>query len=65
MNRRKKSTEFLLECMADALLALMKEKAYNKITIREITEKAGVGRATYFRHVKNKEGLIVDKLKVC
>ena len=65
MNRRKKSTEFLLECMADALLALMKEKAYSKITIREITEKAGVGRATYFRHVKNKEELIVDKLKIC
>lgn len=65
MSRRNESTEFLLECMADSLIALMKEKEYSKITISEITEKAGVGRATYFRHVKSKEELIIYKLKVC
>lgn len=65
MNRRNESTKFLLECMADSLIALMKEKEYSKITINEITEKAGVGRATYFRHVKSKEELIVYKLKMC
>lgn len=65
MKRKNKSTEFLLECMADSLIALMKEKEYRKITISEITEKSGVGRATYFRHVKSKEELIIYKLKIC
>lgn len=51
--------------MADSLIALMKEKEYRKITVNEITEKSGVGRATYFRHVKSKEELIIFKLKVC
>lgn len=65
MNRKNESTKFLLECMADSLIALMKEKKYSKITINEITEKSGVGRATYFRHVKSKEELIIYKLKIC
>lgn len=65
MSRRNKTTEFLLECMADSLITLMKEKEYSKITINEITERAGVGRATYFRHVENKEDLIIYKLKIC
>ena len=65
MKRKNASTEFLLECMADSLIALMKEKGYSKITINEITEKSGVGRATYFRHVKSKEELIIYKLKIC
>ena len=65
MKRKNKSTEFLLECMADSLIALMKEKEYRKITVSEITEKSGVGRATYFRHVKSKEELIIYKLKIC
>lgn len=65
MSRRNESTEFLLECMADSLIALMEEKEYSKITISEITERAGVGRATYFRHVKSKEELIIYKLKMC
>lgn len=64
MSRRNESTEFLLECMADSLIALMKEKEYGKITISEITKKAGVGRATYFRHFKSKEELIIYKLKM-
>lgn len=64
MKHKNKSTEFLLECMADSLISLMKEKEFNQITINEITERSGVGRATYFRHIKNKEELIVFKLKV-
>ena len=65
MSRRHESTAFLLECLADALITLMKEKDYRLITVSEIAKRAGVGRATYFRHVERKEDLIVFKLKVC
>ena len=42
MGASPKTTEFLKECMADALLQAMKEKPFPKITVNEITEIAGV-----------------------
>lgn len=43
MPRRNKSTDFLKECIADAMLQLMEEKPLKKITVKEITDTAGVG----------------------
>lgn len=64
MPRRKESSAFLKECMADALLALMKEKAADKITAEEIAKKAGVGRATYFRAFGSKKEAVTYKYTV-
>ena len=64
MGRSKKSTAFLKECMADALLLLMQKKPFDKISIQEIAEKAGVGRATWFRHFSSKSDAVTFKL-VC
>lgn len=59
MRRRKiETTEMLKKNMGTALLELMKEKPLKKITIEELTKKADVGRATFFRHFKTKEDLI-------
>lgn len=44
--------------LVTALLELMKEKPYKKITIKEIAEKAGVNRSTFYRNFKTKEDLI-------
>jgi len=54
----KKATEFLKECIADAVLELLREKPLEKITADEICKRSGVGRATYFRHFKSKEDAI-------
>ena len=62
MARRNKSTEFLKECIADALLKLMDEKPITQITALEITNAAGVGRATFFRHFSSKEEVLTFKL---
>lgn len=62
MGRSKQSTAFLKECMADALLLLMQQKPIEKISILEITKKAGVGRATWFRHFNSKSDAITFKL---
>ena len=61
MGRRTESTEFLKECMADALFDLMKSKDLDKITIDELTKVAGVGRMTYFRHFHSKEEVLAHK----
>ena len=43
-----------------ALLALLEEKPFDQITIREISARAGTGYATFFRHYPAKEELLND-----
>ena len=56
-----KSNDYLKECIADALLVLLKEKPIEKITVDELTSRAGVGRVTYFRSFSNKSEAITFK----
>src|SRR5512140_447377 len=44
-----------------ALLELIKEKSYDDISIEEITERANVGRATFYLHYKDKEDLLLEE----
>ncbi len=46
--------------LCSTLLTLLEEKAFDRVTIREITTKAKVGYATFFRHYVDKEGLLHD-----
>jgi AcrR family transcriptional regulator len=64
VSRRAAGTEFLKECIADALLKLMKEKPFDKITVQEITDLANVGRATYFRQFSSKDDVLIYKIRV-
>ncbi|MGN0261779.1 MAG: TetR/AcrR family transcriptional regulator [Eggerthellaceae bacterium] len=50
--------------MADALLFLMREKPFAKITADEICLRAGVGRATWFRQFSSKEAALAYKMQV-
>ncbi|MBQ7433492.1 MAG: TetR/AcrR family transcriptional regulator [Lachnospiraceae bacterium] len=56
-----KSNDYLKECIADAILVLIKDKPIEKITVDEIVKKAGVGRATYFRTFHSKAEAITFK----
>lgn len=49
-------TRFYIE---QALFKLMNEYEYEKIKIIDIVEKAGVGRATFYRYFKCKEDIII------
>ncbi len=60
-DRRVKRTQNLL---AKALIALTLEKGYEAVTIRDITEHADVGYATFFRHYRDKDALLLDVLEV-
>lgn len=46
--------------LRDSLLALLEEKPFDQITIREITVRAHVGYATFFRHYSTKDALLHD-----
>ncbi len=48
------------EALTGALLALVEQKPFDQLTIREITARAGTGYATFFRHYPTKEALLGD-----
>src|SRR5437762_13476242 len=60
-DRRVKRTQNLL---AKALIALTLEKGYEAVTIRDITERADVGYATFFRHYHSKDELLLEVSEV-
>ena len=61
MARGNKTTEFLKECLSDALIQLMRERDFEKISIKEIADTAGVGRATWFRNYTSKNEALTFK----
>lgn len=42
------------------LVSLLEQKPFEQVTIREITAKAKIGYATFFRHYPSKEALLND-----
>lgn len=54
-DRRVQKTRKLLQ---DALIELVAEKGYDSVTIREILDKANVGRSTFYAHFQDKDQLL-------
>lgn len=48
------------DALCKALLLLLEEKSLEQITVREITQRANVGYATFFRRYPDKEALLHD-----
>ena len=49
----------------DAVMHLMDKKPYNKITVSDITEKAGIARTTFYRNYKDIDDVVfeyIDKM---
>ncbi|HEX7000629.1 MAG TPA: helix-turn-helix domain-containing protein, partial [Trueperaceae bacterium] len=46
-----------------ALVALVLEGDYDQVTIRDVADRADVGYATFFRHYRDKEELLVALLE--
>jgi len=51
--------EYTRHYIVQALFKLMSAYEYEKISVTDIAEKAGVGRATFYRYFKRKEDVIV------
>jgi AcrR family transcriptional regulator len=52
------STPPARERLAQAAFDLFDERGYEQTTVDEITERAGLGRTTFFRHYRSKEDVI-------
>jgi AcrR family transcriptional regulator len=56
-DRRIERTQQLIR---GAMLALIKEKGFEALTVQEIIDRANVGRATFYAHFDNKDDLLVS-----
>ena len=45
-----------------ALMSLVLEKGYDAITVEDITERADLGRTTFYLHYKDKEELLLETI---
>ena len=55
---------YVKEQITKSLISLMKEETFEDITIKQIVETAGVGRASFYRNYKNKEDVIKQYMSV-
>lgn len=49
------------KALRTALLELIEEKGYEAISVEEITQRANLGRATFYLHYKDKEDLLLEE----
>lgn len=57
LDRRVQRTRTLLR---NALMQLLRQKSYDAITIEDITERANLGRTTFYLHYQSKDDLLLD-----
>lgn len=57
IDRRVRRTRTLLQ---EAVVALILEKPYPKITVQDVLDRADVGRSTFYAHFSDKEALLVS-----
>ncbi len=48
--------------MDEALISLLEIKAYEFISIKEVCEKAGVNRSTFYLHYENMSDLLAETI---
>jgi AcrR family transcriptional regulator len=60
VDRRIQRTQQLL---GDALVSLILEKGYEAVTLKDITDRANVAYVTFFRHYKDKDQLLMQRLQ--
>src|SRR5262249_33728868 len=58
-DRRIQKTQKLLH---EALASLIREKPYESIVVKEILDRANVGRSTFYTHFRDKDDLLVSSI---
>ena len=62
MRRKNVNNTIIRDSLTEALLILMKQKPFEQISVTELTEKAGVGRVSFYRCFESKEDILTGML---
>ena len=49
--------------LGNSLIALIQEKPIDEVTVREVLDRAGVGRSTFYVHYRDKDDLFLSELE--
>ena len=70
MNKQESKYQYTASLMDEALLLLLEQKDYESITVKEVCQKAGVNRSTFYLHYESMNdlleetvGMITDRFK--
>jgi len=61
-DRNDRRSQRTRQALSDALLELMMERGYDAISIKDIIDRANVGRSTFYAHYSDKDDLFVSQL---
>jgi AcrR family transcriptional regulator len=61
-NKPNRQVERTKSWIFEAIMLLMDEKPYNKISVSDMTEKAGIARPTFYRNYNDKDDVIFEYL---
>ena len=59
-NRPNRQVQRTKSWIFEAVMLLMDEKPYEKITVSDITEKAGIARQTFYRNYNDKDDVVFE-----
>ena len=63
MDKNDIKKSFVRESITGALLELMKKQEFEDITISDLVNRAGVGRASFYRNYISKEDVLKKELE--
>ena len=62
MNRQESKYQYTASLMDEALMFLLEQKDYDAITVKEICQKAGVNRSTFYLHYETMNDLLEETI---
>lgn len=60
MNKQESKYQYTASLMDEAFLLLLEQKEYDTITVKEICQKAGVNRSTFYLHYETMNDLLEE-----
>ena len=64
MNKAESKYFNTAKLMNQALLYLLEKKNYDKITVKQLCEKAGVNRSTFYLHYESMDDLLIETIEI-
>lgn len=59
---RNKQNRLARDCITSALIQLVREKPLSAVSVKELTERAGVSRMTFYRNYTSTEDILISRI---